>query len=108
MTVPVTIDVMDHEPIAEAYRFDHIVECSVAFNSGRVVVAGWTDDFQEAPRVHVAPGVYRVRVNYAGLNTISPNGLEGNDQYQVQLWPATEGPITILKSRVISSTSSAV
>lgn len=107
-TVPVAIDVIDHEPKTEAHRFDHIVECSVAFGSGRVVVAGWADDFCEAPRIHVAPGMYRVRVNYAGLNTTSPNGLEGDDQYQIQLWPATEGAITILKSRASPSIRSAV
>ncbi|MFC5461405.1 hypothetical protein [Massilia niabensis] len=100
--VPVTIGVVDCKPMMEADSFDHIVECSVTFGSGKIVVAGWADDLEEAARFHLAPGTYRVRVNYAGLNTVWPDGLEGNDRYYIQLWPAVEGPVTILKNRAIN------
>jgi hypothetical protein len=99
MDVPVTIDVLDREPITEFDIFDHIVECSISIESGRIVVAGCTDYFPEAARIDVCPGAYRVRVNYAGLNSLSADGLDGNDRYHLQLWPAPANQTVILKHR---------
>jgi hypothetical protein len=40
-----------------------------------------------APRIAVAPGVYRARVSYGGLATVSADEMEGEDHYRVELWP---------------------
>lgn len=95
--VPVTIDVLDREPEKEFDTSDHIVECSISISSGIIVVAGCTDYFPDAARIRVQPGSYRVRVNFAGLGSVSDDGLEGSDRYHLQLWCAPIGDITVLE-----------
>ena len=97
--VPLTIVILDREPKFNSDQFDHIVECSISIESGRIVAAGCTDYFPDAARIEVRPGSYRVRVSFEALNTLSADGLEGRDRYHLQLWPASVGPIEILKQR---------
>ena len=99
LEVPVTIEIHEGEPDADAAAWDHIVEASIAVASGRLVVAGCTDYLPDAKRIPLTPGSYRVRVCYGGLDTISEDGLEGNDHYRLQLWPAPEIELRILKQR---------
>lgn len=97
--VPVTISVLEREPVFDPEKFDQVVECSVAVESGSIVAAGCTDYFPEAVRIKIPSGPYRVRVSFEGLDSVSADGLEGNDQYHLQLWPAPMGPVDILKQR---------
>ncbi len=86
MTVPVTLEFLDAEPAADLAGFDHVVEGAIDVPSGRLVVAGCTDFFADAPRFDLAPGTYRVRLSASGLDTLSEDGLDGRDHYLVQLW----------------------
>jgi hypothetical protein len=86
MTVPVVIEVLDHEPEADFDEWEHVVEGGLELKSGRLVVAGCTDYFPDAARLPVAAGTYRVRMSCRGFETISTNGLDGDDTYRVQLW----------------------
>jgi hypothetical protein len=97
--VPVNIAVLEREPIFDADKFDQVVECSIAVESGAIVAAGCTDYFPDAARIKIPSGPYRVRVSFEGLDSLSSDGLEGNDRYHLQLWPAPMGPIDIRKQR---------
>lgn len=97
--VTVTIAILEQEPPFDAGRFDQVVECSIAVESGTIVAAGCTDYFPDAARINLASGDYRVRANFEGLDSVSADGLDGNDHYHLQLWPAPVGPIEILKQR---------
>lgn len=87
MTVPVTVEVHPSAPPDDRDAWEHVAEDSLEVPSGRVVVAGCTDYFPDAARIDVAPGVYRLRASFAGLDTLRDNGLDGDDRYRVQLWP---------------------
>jgi hypothetical protein len=97
--LPVTIAVLEREPLLDADRFDQVLECSIAVESGAIVAAGCTDYFPDAARIKIPPGPYRVRASFEGLNSVSADGLEGNDQYHLQLWPAPMSSVEILKHR---------
>lgn len=92
MDVPVTLELLDSEPAKGIDEFDHVVEGTLAIETGPLVVAGCTDYFPDAARFDLEPGTYRVRLSCSGLNTLSEDGLEGEDRYLVQLWlaPAIE------------------
>jgi len=98
--VPVTISVLEQEPVLDADKFDHIVECSIAVESGTIVAAGCTDYFPDAVRIKLPAFSYRVRASFEGLDSVSSNGLAGNDYYHLQLWPAPMGPVQVRKQRV--------
>ena len=91
--VPVVVAVHPSRPAFEdAAYWDQICEADIDIPSGRIVVAGCTDYFPDAARIVVAPGTYRARIQYGGLDTLSEDGLDGNDHYRVDLWPgAPEG-----------------
>ncbi|KRG67550.1 hypothetical protein [Pseudoxanthomonas dokdonensis] len=101
LDVPVSIEILDKEPILTLSSWDHVVECSMSVQSGRIVVAGCTDYFPDAVRIEVAPGTYRVRVRYSGLNSLSPDGLDGDDRYRLELWQAPAIEPTVIKQRAV-------
>ena len=100
MNVPVTIEILEATPPLDAERWDHITQCSIEILSGNLVIAGCTDYFPDAKRIHVSPGTYEVRVSYGALDTLSDDGLDGDDHYRVQLWLGHAAPVKILKNRV--------
>jgi hypothetical protein len=97
MTVPVAIEVLNAEPNLDLAAWDHVAECSLDIPSGRIVIAGCTDYLPECSRVTIKPGAYRARVLCGGLDTLSKNGLEGDDHYEVLLWPAPPRDLEVLK-----------
>ncbi|GKS95541.1 hypothetical protein [Acidovorax sp. SUPP2825] len=97
MPVPVTLEWLPTEPEADLAAFDHVVEGSVVIAQGPLVVAGCTDYFPDAARFDVPPGTYRVRLSCAGLDSLSADGLEGDDHYLVQLWPGAPREPAVLK-----------
>ena len=88
MNVPVSVEVLDVEPEPDFTSWYHVTECSLDVPTGRIVLAGCTDYFPDAARIEVPPAVYRARIPYGALDTVSANGLDGDDRYRVQLWPA--------------------
>jgi hypothetical protein len=82
--VPVTVEIHTSEPAENVAEWDHIVAASIDIPSGKIVIAGCTDYFPDAARISVTPGVYQLRVFYAGLDAVSADGV---DQYKVALWP---------------------
>ncbi|WP_147045695.1 hypothetical protein [Methylobacterium gnaphalii] len=98
MTVPVCVEWHAGRPEPELDGFQHVAEAGIACPTGRLVLAGLTDDAAVAPRLAVKPGPLAARVSFAGLDTLDASGLEGDDRYLVQLWsaPMTAG-IAVLK-----------
>jgi hypothetical protein len=96
--VPVRVELHGEEPELDLENWDHAVECELRVDSGRIVVAGITEDPDEAAHVPVSPGVYRVRVSYGSLKEISDDRLQGRDHYRVQLWLGSFAAPRILKS----------
>lgn len=99
MKVPVEVEVQGNEPSGPFDEWDQVNECSIDVRSGRIVIAGCTDYFPDAARIEVTPGVYRARIFYGGLDSLSDDGLEGQDHYRVVLWPGTSTLPVILKQR---------
>ncbi len=90
MTVLLKVQIIESRPEVDSDTWDKINECSIRIRSGRLLVMGGTDNPTEAAVINVQPGVYRARIYYGGKDTISENGLEGEDIYEVKLWLDTE------------------
>lgn len=101
MTIPIRVDLLDTRPDDAFVSWDHVAEASLEAPSGRIVIAGCTDYFPEAKRLPVSPGCYRVRVYYGGLDTLSEDGLGGEDHYHVIVWPEKYSSPEILKKWVL-------
>ncbi|MGZ3664954.1 MAG: hypothetical protein ACXVCO_05795 [Ktedonobacterales bacterium] len=110
MDVPLTIEIHTTPPIEPQEDFagwDHVVEASLELPSGIVEVAG-TGGFDpeglnpDEARIPVIPGTYRVRVYTGGLDTVSDDELDGEDQYRAVLWLAPSIEPTVLHSTPIS------
>ncbi|WP_105383260.1 hypothetical protein [Neorhizobium alkalisoli] len=94
MTVPVRVEWHDQRPVSDLETFQHIVEAGFSCLTGQLVLAGMTDDETTSPRLAAKAGPLGVRVSLSGLDTLSEDGLDGEDQYLVQLWPESE-PLAI-------------
>lgn len=99
MEVPVAVEIAENEPSEDFTNWDQVNECSLEVKSGRIVVAGCTDYFPDAARIEVQPGIYRARIYYGELNSLSGNGLYGTDNYKVVLWKAPLAPVRVMKQR---------
>lgn len=95
--VPVTVRVTDSEPEEDPARWDHVMEASLAVPSGELMVLGPSESRHDAAHIGVEPGDYRARVHYRGLDSVSAGGLEGEDAYEVTLWPGTKTATRVLK-----------
>jgi hypothetical protein len=99
MTVPVTISVHESRPQIREEDWDHITAASLKIDTGRIVVAGCTDYYPDTARIEVAPGVYEAIICYSKLESLSANGLEGEDSYHIHLFPGREVAPVVLKNR---------
>lgn len=90
MDVPVEVLVCEHETETslDIDASDHAVSCGIEVRSGTLVVRGPSDYLPDAKRIRVNPGYYVVHILYKGLNTLSEDGLEGDDHYKIVLWPS--------------------
>ena len=105
MDVPVIIEVHDAQPSDDFGEWDHVTECSIDVQSGKIVIAGCTDYFPDAARISVHPGCYRARIHYGQLDSLSEDGLDGDDHYKIVLWQAPAGNPLVLKQRVVTNSA---
>ena len=96
-TVPVNVRISNSDPGINFDLWDHIVECSIAVPSGRLVVLGCTDYLPEAQRLEMLSGTYQARICYGNLDTISVNCLDGTDHYTVDLWQGQMQKLQVIK-----------
>ncbi len=99
--VPVALSVHPEAPPEDFHEWEMVNECSITIRSDTLIVAGCTDFLPDARRVRVTPGTYRVRVSYTGLENLSEDGLDGDDFYRVQLWPAPLAELSVRKARAV-------
>jgi hypothetical protein len=100
MDVPVEVEVHEVNPLDNLFeRWDAVNACSLNILSGALVVMGITDYYPTAPHIPLAQGSYRVIICYGGLNTLSKDGLDGDDHYQIVLWPAPFSSFQAIKKR---------
>jgi len=82
--VPVTVRVVARRPREALETWDHVVEASLELTGDFLTIDGPTGyDLEDAPRMKVGPGTYRVRVSSANL------GSADDEHYEVVLWPET-------------------
>ncbi|MEN3749884.1 hypothetical protein TPR58_22115 [Sphingomonas sp. HF-S3] len=97
MTVPVEIDLLDRAPETVAEGWDQIVEASLHLPSGRLELMECTTGSVDT--IDLPPGTYRLRAHFGGLDTLSEDGLDGDDRYRIALWPAAAGPVELVQPR---------
>lgn len=95
MTVPVAVELLGGSPDYPLDEWDHVAECSLDLPSGVLELHECTGG--SIATLRVSPGIYRVRAYYGGLDTLSENGLEGEDRYLVTLWRAPLADLNVLK-----------
>lgn len=99
MTVPVTVRIATEAPGLDLKEWERIQEGTLAVSGGELQITGVTDNGMSGGTIPIAPGEYHLRALYAGLNTLSRDGLSGSDRYVIELWPATAdslpGPSTV-------------
>ncbi len=76
-----------------------MVEAGFDCPSGRLVLAGLSDYEPSAPRLVVPAGRLGLRTRLRGLDTLSADGLAGDDRYEIQLWTgAVPDGVRVLKA----------
>lgn len=95
MTVLVEVEVADAPPTLVLDGWDHIAEASIELPSGRLEIRECTGGSIDV--LPILPGTYRARAYFGGLNTLSDDGLDGDDRYRIVLWPAPFAPVEVLK-----------
>ena len=95
MTVPVRVSLHSQEPAFDLSNYDQAVRASVTLPTGQLQVHECTGG--EVLKWKVTPGTYCALVLFAGLDTLSSDGLEGQDVYHVALWPGEPVPLQVVK-----------
>ncbi|MBD2757893.1 hypothetical protein [Spirosoma validum] len=88
-TVPIEVAVLETDPLIHPLdEWDQIVECSIRTQSSGILIAELGNEGQNGLLVEGATPNWRLRVYYGGQHTIDQMGIEGNDHYLIELWPA--------------------
>lgn len=95
--VVVSIAVRENAPGDDLSAWDHVVDAAIETASGELVVAGCTEPREGAERIKLAPGTYRLRAYYGNLDVEDPDAIEGDDFYNVALWPGEWRERTVIK-----------
>ena len=95
MEVPVEIELAPAPPPLALDHWDHVAEASIELPSGRLEIHKCTGGSIDT--LPVTPGSYRVRACFAGVGTLSEDGLDGDDRYHITLWQAPPAPAEVLK-----------
>jgi len=103
MSVPVAVEIHDSEPRESLDRWDHVTECGIELRSGTLVIIGTTDYFPKAKRITVKPTIYRARIFYSKLGSISEDGLDGDDNYKISVWPGSYVEPVVIKRKAIQT-----
>ncbi|PKN66849.1 MAG: hypothetical protein CVU57_04610 [Deltaproteobacteria bacterium HGW-Deltaproteobacteria-15] len=91
--VPVSIHLAGGDPKDDLTGWDHVAETWIDLCSGRLHVIGCPDD--PAGLIELEPGIYRVRVYSAKLDTIENQ--RGEDYYRIVMWSDAPCPPRVLK-----------
>lgn len=97
MIVPVEVSVLASDPGCNLREWDHVVECSLDLPTGHLQVHECTGD--AVLDTHVEPGMYAVRVMFKNLDSLIAGGLDGDDEYRIDLWPDSAQDLTVTKWR---------
>lgn len=98
MTVPVMVEILPEAPEPpDLTAWDHVTECDLVIQTGHVVVAGLTHILETSPHLPLAKGNHRVRAHHGKLDTLSADGLDGDDHYAITIWPGQADGIKVLK-----------
>ncbi|MFF7872167.1 hypothetical protein ACFZCT_37860 [Streptomyces qaidamensis] len=103
VNVSVTVGVLPQEPSDDSSEFDHVVEASLHVSLGHLKVLGCTDYAPDAATFEVPPGWNRVRVARSNLaraaqaDTDSGESPETMEKIRIEVWPAPETPVKIIK-----------
>ena len=86
MDVPVCVEWHRARPEPDLDAYQHVVEAGLSCPTGSLMLAGLTH-VGGSTRLAAPVGPLGLRASFSGLDTLSADGLEGDDRYLVQLWP---------------------
>ncbi|MEL6674696.1 MAG: hypothetical protein AAFR61_20975 [Bacteroidota bacterium] len=92
MRVPVSLKIFAREaPMVEGRNglYTHVIEADLQVDSGKIRLLSQRDKWADVFPIRVDRGRYRVRVYFANLHTLRKNGQEGDDFYDLHLWPVS-------------------
>jgi hypothetical protein len=92
--VPVEVGIWDSEPQVIFGAWQHVVEAPLA-TSGLIEIHECTGGAHAC--FTVEQGDYTVRVLYRGLDTLSEDGLNGKDFYEIQIWKALCAGLRVIR-----------
>lgn len=92
--VPVEVGIWDSEPHVIFGAWQHVIEAPLE-TTGLIEVEGCLD--QTNAHFSVEPGNYTVRGLFRGLDTLSEDGLEGNDFYEIQIWKSPCNGLRVIR-----------
>jgi hypothetical protein len=92
--VSVQVGVWDSEPQVIFDAWQHVIEAPLT-TAGQIEIHECTGGSQAV--FSVAPGDYTVRELYRDLDTLSEDGLEGHDFYEVQIWQSHCDSIRVIR-----------
>jgi len=100
--VEIEIVVGERCPKREADAHDHVVECSLAVKSGRLLVSPCMSE-DTAETVKVTPGTYRVCVLCFWADAAASGFQLCREHYRIYVWPSKSRAERVIKRRMWDS-----
>jgi hypothetical protein len=95
MTVLVELEILESSPNDEFEDWQHVAEAGLDLPSGKLLIEECLGEVIDT--IVLPPDSYRIRAYYGGLDTLSFDGLEGDDHYKIAIWQAPAEGVKVLK-----------
>lgn len=80
------LSIVDSEPIIDLSSYDHAVKCSISNKSGILSFFSTSDYIGHISNIKIKKGIYNAYILFLNLDSVSKDGLSGQDNYSVILW----------------------
>jgi len=95
MRVPLEVSIWEEEPHTVFADWQHVVEAPLELEKDNLEVYECCGE--RKAQFAVPRGSYTVRALFRGLDTLSEDGLKGDDFYSVEVWPAKLDALRVVK-----------
>lgn len=93
MTVPFHVSIFSTKPDIDYSNWEQINESYIEIQGGKLFIGAMLEETKE---IRLEDGTYQFYALYKNLNTISIDGLEGDDEYYLYLWKVDKAPIPLV------------
>lgn len=90
LNVDFKLELLKTPPVLNPDYWNQIVICTINVSESKIEIFGVSESSEDYRIIYIPNGFYSLIVTYGNLDSVSFDGTEGMDNYNIFIWPSTE------------------